>query len=423
MKTISAIPASKGSTSGIRPAFWILPIFLALAVFTGCATTSSQKIEMVPILTADQEIPEDQLIDVGIQVFESDSIDAEKAKKEGTNEEVRKAERHYIPYHLKNTMQRTSHWGAIRVLPTTTQSAELLVTGKILESNGEYLSVEVKATDATGNVWLTKTYEMTANRTVYGDNQPGQRDPFQNIYNEISNDLVRIKEKMTPEELRAIRKTAQLKFAAEFAPDAFSDYMRPDDKGKPTIVRLPADNDPMMARVLNVRDREFMFVDTMNAQYEKFYTSMWPSYLNWRKLNLDERLAIKKIKQQAMYRQLAGALLIAGAVVLGSSSNSNTGGLQVGMILVGGQVLIDGFNVSKEAEIHAEAIEELGESFGNEMQPVTMEFEGRQIELTGTAEEQFNKWRSLLKQIYYSETGFDPPPVEEKLNEPSDEPL
>jgi hypothetical protein len=145
---------------------------------------------------------------------------------------------------------------------------------------------------------------------------------------------------------------------------------------------------------------------------------MWPSYLNWRKLNLDERLAIRKIKREAMYRQLAGALLIAGAVVLGASGNSNTGALQVGMVIVGGQVLIDGFNVSKEANIHAEAIEELGESFGNEMQPVTMEFEGRQIELSGSAEEQFNKWRRLLKQIYESETGFGPLPVDQPLNEP-----
>ena len=389
-------------------------------VFTGCATTSSQKIDMVPILTAEQEIPEDQLLDVGIQIFESDPIDAEKTKKEGTNDEVRKAERHFVPYHLKNTMQRTSHWGAVRVLPAATDGTELLVTGKILESNGEHLAVKVIAKDATGRVWLNETYEMAANRTVYGDNLPGQKDPFQNIYNEISNDLVNIKEKMNPEELKAIRKTAQMKFAAEFAPDAFREYIKQDKKGNPTIARLPADDDPMMSRVLKVRDREFMFVDTVNAQYEQFYTSMWPSYLDWRKLNLDEQLAIKKIKRDAMYRQLAGALLIAGAVVLGSSSNSNTGGLQAGMIIIGGQVLINGFNVSKEAEIHAEAIEELGESFGNEMKPITMEFEGKQIELTGTAEEQFNKWRSLLKQIYYSETGFEPPPVEETLDEPSE---
>ena len=58
--------------------------------------------------------------------------------------------------------------------------------------------------------------------------------------------------------------------------------------------------------------------------------------------------------------------------------------------------------------MHSAAIEELSESFGDEMQPVTMEFEGRQYELTGTAEEQFKRWRELLRQIYFTETGFEP---------------
>jgi hypothetical protein len=69
---------------------------------------------------------------------------------------------------------------------------------------------------------------------------------------------------------------------------------------------------------------------------------------------------------------------------------------------------MDGFNISKQAEIHEAAIEELSQSFSGEMQPVVMEFEGKQYELTGSAEEQFQQWRELLRQIYYAETGFEP---------------
>jgi hypothetical protein len=78
------------------------------------------------------------------------------------------------------------------------------------------------------------------------------------------------------------------------------------------------------------------------------------------------------------------------------------------LVIIGGQVFISGWNVSKEAEIHSAAIEELSESFGDEMQPVTMEFEGQQYELTGSAEEQFTRWQALLHKIYLAETGFDP---------------
>jgi hypothetical protein len=42
------------------------------------------------------------------------------------------------------------------------------------------------------------------------------------------------------------------------------------------------------------------------------------------------------------------------------------------------------------------------------MEPMTMDFQGKQYELTGSAEEQFKRWRELLRQIYFAETGFDP---------------
>jgi hypothetical protein len=109
-------------------------------------------------------------------------------------------------------------------------------------------------------------------------------------------------------------------------------------------------------------------------------------------------------------------LLIAGAIAAGAS-NSNAGRvLAPAIAIVGGQVIISGWNISKEAEIHSAAIEELSESFGNEMQPVIMEFEGQQYELTGTAEEQFKRWRELLRQIYFAETGFTPTVLPEAQN-------
>jgi hypothetical protein len=53
------------------------------------------------------------------------------------------------------------------------------------------------------------------------------------------------------------------------------------------------------------------------------------------------------------------------------------------------------------------------------MKPVVMEFEGKQYELTGSAEEQFNQWRALLRKIYFTETGFDPDPTQETIESES----
>jgi hypothetical protein len=389
-------------------------LFVAILIVSGCATYSSHTVGPTPIEQAKAEIPEEQLMDIGILVFESKELTPEDAKDEGTSAEIRKAENHFIPYHLKNTLQQSGHWGAVQVIPAETNSVDLLVRGNILESNGEDLVLEIDVVDATGKRWFKRKYSAEATESAYFSNKPGEKDAYQDLYNTIANDLARYKMKKNVAEIKTIRTVSKLKFAREFAPDAFDGYLTEDKKGHLSVNRLPADNDPMMERLLKIREREYMYVDTLNQQYDGFYNEMWPPYENWRKLNLTEREAIKKVKREAMTKQLLGALLIAGAVVAGSR-NSNIGqGLAPAMAVIGGQVFISGWNVSKEAEMHSAAIEELSESFGNEMQPVTMEFEGQRYELTGTAEEQFKRWKLLLRQIYFAETGFGPTPSPEK---------
>ncbi len=164
----------------------------------------------------------------------------------------------------------------------------------------------------------------------------------------------------------------------------------------------------MITRSLKVREREQMYVDTLNEYYEEYYNEMWQSYEDWRELNHQELMAIRKIKRDSMIRKITGALLVAGAIAMNSGDFYYTGALQTSMIIIGGQVIVDGFNISRQTEIHSAAIKELSDSFGSEMQPIVMEFEGKKYELTGSAEEQFNRWRELLRQIYIKETGFDP---------------
>jgi hypothetical protein len=390
-------------------------------LLSGCATYQAN-VGPTPIMRAQEEIPEDQLMDVGIYTFESEEISEKEAEDEGTSNEIRKAEGHFIPYHLKNTLHQSSHWGAVRVIPAETDSIDLYVKGKILESNGEHLTLEIEVVDATGRRWFTKEYKKEASQISYAGNRPGEKDAYQDLYNLIANDMANFKKKLTPDDIKKIRTTAKLKFAEEFAPDAFEGYLEKGKKNKTRIKRLPTDDDPMMARLLKIREREYMYVDTLNEQYDAFYNEMWPSYENWRQLNMTERKAMREIKRRALTRQLIGALLIAGAIAAGASNSSSTTAIQTGMILAGTQVIISGFNVSKEAEIHEAAIQELSESFGGEMKPVVMEFEGKQYELTGSAEEQFKQWRELLRKIYFAETGFDPDPTQNTVeSDPSEE--
>jgi hypothetical protein len=378
-----------------------------LMLFTGCATFNAQKVVPTTIMKAQEEIFEEQLLDVGILVFESDKITPEQAQKKHTSQEIRKAEQHFMPYHLKNTLQQSSYWGAVRVLPDETESIDVLVKGKILESNGEHLILQIDVMDATRKKWFSKKYKSEASLAFYSGNRAGEKDAYQDLYNVISNDMANFFKKLAPEEIKNIRTVSKLKFAQDFAPTVYDGYLTEDEKDLIAVNRLPADGDTIMTRLLKIREREYMYVDTLNEYYQEYYANMWSSYENWRKLNFEEIKAIRKIESNALKQKLLGALLVAGAIALNAGEVKNTGALQVGMILIGGQVIVNGFNVTKEAEIHSAAIKELSESFGSEMKPIVMEFEGKQYELTGSAQEQFKHWRELLRQIYITETGFD----------------
>ncbi|MCP4717606.1 MAG: hypothetical protein GY868_20990 [Deltaproteobacteria bacterium] len=382
--------------------------FMLLLLLPSCAGYNARRTAETPIVQALQTIPEDELLDVGIQVFKPGEVKAKQTEKEGTHPDTRKAESHFIPFHLKNTFQQSSHWGMVRVIPAESTTADVLVTGKIIDSNGKTLAVKITVKDATGKTRLEKKYRATIDDDSYKDIAQGRKDVFQGLYNAIANDTAAAMQKLRSADIKTIRRVAELKAAQDYAPDAFRHHLKTNRKGELVVNRLPATDDPMLARVLRVREREHLFLDTLNEYYEKYYDAMWESYNNWRTLDLTERVALAEQKRSALMRMAGGALLVAAAVLLEASDAGNSSILTGGLVVAGGQVFLSGVNVSKQSKMHSEALRELGESFGSEMKPIVVEFEGRQYELTGTAKEQYTRLRKLLRQIYYAETGYAP---------------
>ena len=166
----------------------------------------------------------------------------------------------------------------------------------------------------------------------------------------------------------------------------------------------------MMARVLRIREREYMLIDTVNDNYNRFYDDMWDPYVDWRASYLEEADAKRELQRQARNRKLLGIAAIAAAIayeVAGGNSATATSLLVAG----GVQSFSTGMQYSEDARIHADTIRELNESFGTDMAPMVVEVEGRIIRLQGSAEEQYREWRRLLREIFAAETGFAPSPV------------
>ena len=109
---------------------------------------------------AEAGVAEPLLLDVGVGVFDPNVPASEKEQQsEGIDPDVRAAEARYMPVLLSSTLQETGYWGQVRVVPRGLTAFDLYVDGKILVSNGEQLKLAINATDATGHVWLSKTYE------------------------------------------------------------------------------------------------------------------------------------------------------------------------------------------------------------------------------------------------------------------------
>lgn len=386
----------------------MLLLLLIASLIGGCTAPGYQRIKPTPLDQAQQEVPEDQLLDIGVAITEVPELTDKELEKQGTTEEIRQSESHYIPYHLKNTLQMSSYWGTVQVIPPEDDSVDLKVTSKLVRSNGEFLQLEIEATDASGRVWMNRKYLGKAEVIDYDDTSMGDHEAYQDLYNTAANDLSAFKRSLTPEQIEEIRTVSKLKFAASFAPDAYASYIEESGDGSVVVLRLPSDNDPLMVRIDAIRGREQMLIDTLNQYYEGYYMEMWDAYENWRRYHLTEQEALRKAQQESLVRLVGGALMIAAAVALQVGDVSNTGALSGILILGGGQVVVSGIEVSKQKEIHAAAIQELADSFGTEIRPTVIELEGKRYELTGTAEEQYTHWRELLRQIYFEETGFDP---------------
>jgi hypothetical protein len=358
----------------------------------------------VDAIQASGELPETHLLDVGIGIFDTGLESGEKPR-EGVYQGVRDAEARYLPAHLKDTLQNTGQWGMVRVVPENSAGMDVRVAGTILKSDGEILALRITVRDSTERLWYTKDYQTRVDSELYVESASLGREPAQRIFNLIANDLLAFRESLKDPALVEIRRVSELRFAQDLSPEAFQGYLRTRRDGRLEVIRLPAHDDPMLERVRQIRERDFMFVDTLNEHYSTFHHQMTSPYESWRKYAYEELIARREIEQRAFWQKAAGVAAIAGAIMMGGDSVSSDTARTV--LIIGGVELVKaGIQTGREAQIHESALIELGRSFSAEIEPVVVEVRGETRRLEGSAETQYQEWRELLRAIYGAETGF-----------------
>ena len=390
--------------------------FVAIAALAGCVVKETRPLPQLQAVQATTEVPEDQLLDVGVRLFDpgvSKEIEdnPELGEKDRIYPEIRKAEARYLPGQVGSTLAGAGQWGAVRVIPPTVEVMDVMVSGRIVESTGSVLKLDIEVVDATGRSWIRKRYEGPADTRAYKDGAGRARDPFQNVYATIANDMLAARQRLSADELREIRRVAELRFAQDFAPQALAGYLQHDKKsGRWKVARLPAEGDVVVERIERIRERDAGVIDTVNESYAAFSERAQEPYLNWRRYSYDEIVAEEKLKAQRNARiGLGVAAILAGILVdTNCSSDACARATDVGRyaaITGGTMAIMSGMQKGEEAKIHTSALKEISSSFENEAAPLNVEVEGRTLKLTGTAEAQYAEWRKLLAELYAEETG------------------
>ena len=385
----------------------ILLLSFGFLTLSGCATHTVKTTAYTPIIQDSQNINEDFLLDVGVAIFDPGIDELDDDQEQLTNHQVRLAESRYAPYLLSETLQRSANWGIVRLMPNANSPMDVFINGVILESNGETMSMRVSVSDSTGRQWYQKEYEQAISQFSYDPSQRQQNDPFQILYNNIANDLLEWRQKNINElDITEIRTVSEMLFAKRFSSQVFDSYLAQDRNGVYQITSLPSDDDPLLQRIRDIRERDFMFIDTVQDYYATYVRQMRLPYDSWREQSYHETIELRELEASAKRRFIAGAAAVVGG--LAAATQGSNYGTQVGGAFgvgAGAYLIRSGFDKRAEARMHMEALEELGQSLESEVAPQVINLEDRTITLTGSVEEQYEQWREILADLYAVEVG------------------
>ena len=359
----------------------------------------------------DLQDPNRPRLDVIIPVFDPGlPDDGKEYSEEGVWPELRRAEAVRFAYKMKEALEETGAFGAVRLTPDQTASGDLYVLGKIEESNGEDAEIEMQVVDITGERWLYQSVDHEVEPSFHKNVRNNGKDAYDPLFANAARELVEELSFHDAEKLTEIKRISELRFGASFVEEAFVEHISKDGD-RFELASFPSDNDPMLIRTKAIRVRDQLYVDGLQDHYRSFSEGMDTSYLVWQEQSLTEIEARSAARKKAAGEAAVGVALVGLAilaVVAGGNSDSvagKTAAQTAGVVggIAGISYLTSSFQTSKETAVHKEALEELGQSIDADLAPKIVAYEQKNVELTGSAKEQFAQWRAFLKKIYMEE--------------------
>ena len=387
--------------------FISLIVVLAQLAAAPSATGAVDKITSSTALvlkTPSQPIAEEALLDVGIPVLNDGLYLTDD--EDTVFPEVRFAEAIYFSNQLAKVLEKSGAWGAIRVTPSDDIIMDLYITGTILQSDGETMNLEIQVKDSSGKQWFSKNYQQAVGKYAYDRRLKSLGDPFQNLFVRIANDLLSYREKLSSQRAIELRTISELRFAKTFSAKAFDSYISEKRDGTLVIDKLPADNDSILVRVRKIRERDYLYIDTMQDYYDGFTQQMHLAYQDFRRASYDSVVKARQLDKQGNRRIVAGiGAILAGIYGRSEADTRIARDAGTATAAVGGFAIKSGLEKKQQASAYNESVAEMGSSLEAEIAPQVIELEDRTVTLTGTVQAQYQQWQELLQKIYQQERG------------------
>ncbi|NIS91400.1 MAG: hypothetical protein GTN98_15255 [Woeseiaceae bacterium] len=306
----------------------------------------------VSIAIFDPGIPEDYSLHQDLEVFPK----------------IRKIESLFLPFVLRQALVDSGEWGAVRVVPEADSAAELLITGTIGHSDGEALAISLRAVDARGHEWVQGTYTTDGH--------------YDRIFDGFLADLLASRGQLDDRTLRGIVGLSLMRYAAALVPDAYGEYFESLPDGTYRLLRLPAETDPMMARVERVRSVEYVMTDAIDQKFRELHDEADAVYEIWREYR---RWYTNFRSQEARRNELA--------------TSSGESGSYEAM-----RKAYDNYRMDRLA---AQEQDKWIVGFNNEMAPIIDKMEQRIAEMNAFVEEGYADWTRILGELFEIEGSLE----------------
>ena len=327
-------------------------------------------------------------------------------EKLGVWPELRNAEAKLFALRLRESMENSGVFGAVRVTPNDEALGELYVTGKILKSNSEDVHLEISVQDISQKQWFRTPQKFTYRVSEYNlqSARTKDNDPYAPIFQEITEHIIARLAREREKNLAKLKNLSAMVLARSYSEETFGPYLV-ERRGRLKLRELPADNDPKFQRALRLKAREDVFIDELQDHYQVYEGDLHDSYAAWQRDSFPEAKEFRLARKKARKERGLGVLTTVASVVLATQADGNdlaTAGAIAGGI-AGGTLIYKSFRTNADSRVHQEQLKEYGKTLDLELGPKNIEFEGETIELTGTAAEQFQQHRDYLKKWYEAE--------------------